>query len=108
MKPVFIVALLALIGVIGDFFIKLAGGGEKYIDIKWFVFGALLYLSTSFGWFYVMKHIKFSLLGVVYSITTALLLVAIGVFYFHEKLSTYEIAGIIAAIIAVILLGKSA
>jgi drug/metabolite transporter (DMT)-like permease len=55
-----------------------------------------------------MKHIKLSSLGVIYSLTTVLLLVAIGVFYFHEKLNIYEIIGIVAAIVSVILLSRFA
>lgn len=106
MNPIIIVAFLALIGVIGDFFIKLSGHGPKFMDVKWLVVGSLFYVSTIGGWFYVMKHIKLSSLGVVYSLTTVLLLVAIGVFYFHEKLNVYEIIGIITAIVSVILLSR--
>mgnify|MGYP001612833759 CR=1 FL=1 len=106
MNPILIVAFLAVVGVAGDFFIKLAGHGPKFIEIKWFIIGLLIYASTAFGWFYVMKHIKLSSLGVIYSLTTVLFLVAIGVFYFHEKLNIYEIIGIITAIVSVILLSR--
>ncbi len=106
MSPVFIVILLSIAGVIGDFFIKLSGSGEKFIDIKWFIIGFFIYASTAFGWFYIMKHIKISSLGVIYSLTTVLLLVAVGIFYFHEKLNIYEIIGIITAIISFILLSR--
>lgn len=108
MNPIIIVAFLAVVGVIGDFFIKLSGHGPKFMDVKWFVIGSLVYISTIAGWFYVMKHIKLSSLGVIYSLTTVLLLVAIGVFYFHEKLNIYEIVGIITAIVSVILLSRFA
>lgn len=108
MNQIFIVAFLAMVGVIGDFFIKLSGQGPKFMDVKWFVSGAFIYISTSAGWFYVMKHIKLSSIGVIYSLTTALLIVAIGVFYFHEKLNVYEIIGIITAIVSVILLSRFA
>ena len=97
---------MAIVGAIGDFFIKLAGNGPKFIEIKWFVVGALVYLSTAIGWFYVMKEIKLSSLGVIYSLTTVLLLVGVGVFYFHERLNIYEIFGIIMAIASVILLSR--
>ncbi len=106
MNPILIVAFLAVIGVVGDFFIKLAGYGTKFIEMKWFIVGAIFYLSTAFGWFYVIKHIKLSDLGVIYALTTILFLVAIGVFYFHEKLNVYEIIGIITAIISFILLSR--
>lgn len=108
MNPILFVAILALIGVVADFFIKVSGNGSKFIDLKWFIIGALLYVSTTFGWFYVMKHMKLSSLGVVYGLITILLLVFVGVFFFHEKLNVYEIIGIITAIISVILLSKFA
>lgn len=108
MNPFLIAACLAAIGVAGDIFIKLAGIGPKFIEMRWFIIGSLIYFSTSFGWFYVMKQIKLSSLGVVYALTTVLLLVAIGVLYFHEKLDIYEIMGIITAIISLILLSRFA
>ncbi|MBI4092851.1 MAG: transporter [Candidatus Kerfeldbacteria bacterium] len=108
MNPILVIILLSTVGVIGDYFIKLAGHGQRFIETKWFVIGFIIYASTAFGWFYVMKHIKLSSLGVIYSLTTVLLLVAIGVFSFHEKLNVYEIIGIIAAITSVILLSKFA
>lgn len=108
MNPILVVAFLAIIGVIGDFFIKLAGRGPKFIEIRWFIIGSIFYISTIFGWFYVMKRIKLSSLGVIYALTTVLFLVAIGVFYFHEKLNIYEVVGIITAITSVIILSRFA
>ncbi|MBI4426393.1 MAG: EamA family transporter [Candidatus Kerfeldbacteria bacterium] len=108
MNPIMIVALLAVVGVIGDFFIKIAGHGPRFIEIKWFTIGFIIYASTAFGWFYVMKHIKLSSLGVIYALTTVLFLVAISVFYFHEKLNGYEIVGIIAAVVSLVLLSRFA
>mgnify|MGYP001609607760 CR=1 len=48
--------------------------------------------------------VKWFVIGLLIYATTALLLVAIGIFYFHEKLNVYEIIGIVAAIISLILL----
>lgn len=108
MRAILVVALLALVGVIGDFYIKLSGIGPKYIDTKWFVLGFIIYASTAFGWFYAMKQIKLSSLGVIYALTTALLLVVLGIFYFDEKLNAYELVGIATAIISLILLSRFA
>ena len=100
--------LLALIGVIGDFFINLAGEGKKFIELGWFIIGFLIYAATAFGWFFVMKHIKLSTLGVFYAISTMLFLTIVSVFYFKESISPYEIIGIVLAVISIILLGKLA
>jgi len=102
-----IVVGLSLIGVLGDYFIKLSGSNEvKYIDIKWFVIGFIVYASTAIGWFFVMKHIKLSTLGVIYGVTTVVALTAVGVFFFKEHLNTYEIIGIIAGVSSIVLLSR--
>jgi drug/metabolite transporter (DMT)-like permease len=100
--------VLGLIGVIGDFFIKLSGAGAKFMDTRWFVLGFLVYGLTAFGWFYVMKNIKLSTLGVFYVISTILFLVAISVFYFKEQLNIYEGVGITLAIVSLLILGRFA
>lgn len=106
MNTVIIVIALSVAGVAGDYFIKIAGNSGKAVEIKWFLIGALIYASTAFGWLYAMKHIKLSSLGAIYSLTTVLLLVALGVLYFHEQLNACEMLGIAAAITAIILLSK--
>ncbi len=103
-----LIVFLSLIGVIGDFFIKLSGSGTKFIELKWFIIGFVIYALTAFGWFYVMKNIKLATLGVFYAISTVIFLTIVGVFYFKEHLSVYEIVGIITGIISLILLGKFA
>jgi len=97
---------LALVGVAGDFFVKLAGSGSKYLVIKWLIIGALIYGSTAIGWFYVYKRIKLSTSSVFYAISTVLFLTCVSVFYFKEKLNVYEIIGIATAIISLILLKR--
>jgi len=99
---------LALVGVLGDFFINLAGEGKKFIELKWFVIGFLIYASTALGWFLVMKHIKLATLGVFYAVSTIVFLVIVGTFYFKEPINAYEIVGIITAIVSLIILGRFA
>lgn len=103
-----VVLLLTLIGVVGDYFLKRAGSGEKYMDFKLFLIGFLLISSTSIGWFYVFKHIKFSTVGAVYGVSVILYLAVIGVLVFDESLNTYEVIGIVGGILSIVLLVKSA
>jgi len=84
---------LALAGVAGDFFINLAGEGKKFIDLKWF---------------FVMKQIKLSTLGVFYAVSTVLFLTMVSIFYFKEGVNAKEIFGIGLAITSFVLLGKFA
>jgi drug/metabolite transporter (DMT)-like permease len=96
------------VGVAGDFFIKLAGAGKKYIELRWFFVGFCIYAATAFGWFFVMKHLKLSTLGVVYAISTVLFITAVGVFYYKESLSAYEMIGIVLGITSLVLMAKFA
>jgi len=99
---------LSALGVLGDFFIKLAGNGSKYIEFKWFIAGLLVYAGTAFGWFFVMKHLKLATLGIFYTVSTVLCITLLGLFYFKESINGYEILGISMAICSLVLLGKFA
>lgn len=106
--PVITVIVLSLIGVLGDYFLKVSGGGEKYIHWGWFFIGLLVYSSTAIGWFFVMKHIKLGTLGGIYAVTTILALAIIGLLFFKETLNYYEITGLIIGIVAITLLARFA
>lgn len=95
---------LSLLGVLGDYFLKIASNNETSLKTYSFVFGLVVLASTAFGWVYVMKHLKLATLGVVYSVSTVLLLTLVGVAFFQESLNPYEIAGIFLAVGALVLL----
>lgn len=105
---ILIVIGLSLIGVLGDYFLKLSGNGEKYIDLKWFIIGAIVYSSTAIGWFFVMKFIKLSTLGIVYATTTVLALTLVGLLFFRESLNIYEIIGLGTGLLSIVLLSRFA
>jgi small multidrug resistance pump len=98
----------SLLGVVGDYFLKLASGNENSFKTASFYLGFALYASTAFGWVFVMKHLKLATIAVVYSISMVVLLTAIGVLFFRESLSRYEIAGLVMAIASLILLVRFA
>ena len=98
----------SLLGVLGDYFLKLASANENSLKTPWFYIGFAVYASTAFGWVFVMKHLKLATIGVVYSVSMVLLLTAIGVVFFQESLNYYEIAGLVMAIASLILLVRFA
>lgn len=98
----------SVIGVVGDYFLKLASQQTHSLKSPWFYIGFALYASTAFGWVFVMKHLKLATISVVYSVSMVLLLTAIGVISFRETLSTYEIAGLAMAIGSLVLLMRFA
>jgi small multidrug resistance pump len=98
----------SIIGVVGDYFLKLASKEEVFYKSPWFYIGFVVYGSTALGWVFVMKHLKLATIGVVYSISMILLLTALGVMVFRESLSYYEIAGLLMAIGSLVLLVRFA
>src|SRR5262247_3464197 len=98
----------SLLGVLGDYFLKLASANENSLKTTSFYIGFVVYASTAFGWVFVMKHLKLATIGVVYSISMILLLTGIGMGVFREPLNSYEIAGLALAIVSLILLMRFA
>lgn len=94
----------SIVGVVGDYFLKLASEKEQSLKSPWFYLGFALYASTAFGWVFVMKHLKLATIGVVYSVSMILLLTAVGVVIFRESLNYYEMAGLVMAIGSLVLL----
>jgi len=94
----------SLVGVLGDYFLKLASEHEYSLKTIWFYVGFVVYASTAFGWVFVMKHLKLATIGVVYSVSMVLLLTAVGVVFFRESLNYYEIVGLVMAIASLMLL----
>jgi drug/metabolite transporter (DMT)-like permease len=96
----------SVVGVLGDYFLKLASERENSLKSGWFYIGFVLYASTAFGWVFVMKHLKLATIGVLYSVSMILLLAAVGVLIFRESLNYYEIAGLVMAIASLLLLAR--
>jgi drug/metabolite transporter (DMT)-like permease len=98
----------SVIGVLGDYFLKLASAREHPLRTRWFYLGFALYASTAFGWVFVMGRLKLATIGVLYSISIMLLLTAVSVVLFREPLNYYEAIGIVLAVASLILLMRFA
>jgi multidrug transporter EmrE-like cation transporter len=94
----------SVVGVVGDYFLKLASGQDRPLASRWFYIGFLVYATTAFGWVFVMRHLKLATIGVVYSVSMVLLLTIVGATFFRESLNYYEMMGIVLAIASLILL----
>ena len=105
---VIVTITFSVVGVCGDYFLKLASREENSFQTPWFYIGFALYGSTAFGWVFVMKHLKLGTISVLYSISMVVLLTGIGVVMFRETLNYAEVAGLIMAIGALILLVRFA
>jgi multidrug transporter EmrE-like cation transporter len=103
-QAVLVTVAFSVIGVVGDYFLKLASGRDQPLRSGWFYLGFAFYASTAFGWVFVMQHLKLATIGVLYSVSMILLLTVVGVVFFGESLNYYEIAGIVLAIASLVLL----
>jgi drug/metabolite transporter (DMT)-like permease len=100
--------VFSVIGVLGDYFLKLASARAQPLRTSWFYLGFALYASTAFGWVFVMKYLKLATISVLYSVCLMLLLTAIGVVLFHESLNYWEVIGIVLAVVSLVLLMRFA
>ena len=105
LAPVILISIsIAVVTVIGDWLIKIASQQERTLANPWFFGGALVYAACAFVWVYAMQYMKLATLGVVSSLGTIVLLTVLGSLTFGETLNRHEIAGLIFAGMAVILL----
>ncbi len=94
----------SMVGVAGDYFLKLASNEDNPLTSRWFYLGFAVYASTAFGWVFVMRYLKLGTIGVVYSVSMILLLTVVGVVGFRETLHAQEILGLILAVASLFLL----
>lgn len=105
--PILGVVVMAGVGVLGDYFIKISGSTDEYISIRYFLVGMAIYTLTAVGWFFVMKYIKISSLGIIYSVSTAILLALVGFIFFKEDMKIANIIAIVLGIISIVILAKN-
>lgn len=99
---------LSAVGVFADWFLKMASQSDNPVRSPWLIAGAAVYAATALGWVYVLKHLKLASIGGIYCVSTVLLLTVLGTLVFREKLSATELAGVVLAVVSLILLGRQA
>lgn len=104
---IFVTFLLSIICVVADYFLKRATESNTPFYTHWFLIALVTEVLITFGWIYVMQHIKLATLGALSAIFTVLLLAALGVVVFNESLTGQEILGIFLAVVSLFLLGGS-
>ncbi len=106
--PLAVTVAFSVVGVAGDYLLKLASEQKAPLKSGWFYIGFAVYASTAFGWVYVMRHLKLATIGAVYSVSMILLLTVVGVTAFRQPLNAFEIAGLAMAIGSLVLLMRFA
>ncbi|MEO8605298.1 MAG: transporter [bacterium] len=105
---VLVTVAFSTLGVVGDYFLKLASQEERPLTSRWFLIGFSVYASTAFGWVFVMRHLKLATISVLYSVSMVLLLTTVGAVFFRESLSATEVLGLAMAIGSLVLLVRFA
>ena len=105
---VLVTIAFSVVGVVGDYFLKLASAEEKSLRSPWFYVGFVFYAATAFGWVFVMKHLKLGTISVLYSVSMVLLLTTVGVVFFRESLKWQEMLGLAFAVASLVLLVRFA
>ena len=112
MNPILITFLfgigLSVVTVLGDILIKQASLQNAFSGWQMLTMGAVIYGLTAFGWFFAMRKIKLSTLGVLYGVSCIIFLTLISAFYFKEKISSLEIFGILLGIVSLAILYRFA
>jgi small multidrug resistance pump len=99
---------LCVVSVTGDYLLKQASNQSQPLVSRWFVAGFLVYASTAFGWVYVMRHLSFATIGVVYAVASVVLLALVGVLFLGESLSWQEALGLVLGTASILLLARFA
>jgi multidrug transporter EmrE-like cation transporter len=103
---ILVTAVLSLLAVVGDYFLKRASNAPAPFRTVDFLTGFVIYASTAFGTVYVFRHLKLATSGGIYAVCFVVLLTALGTLGFRESLRISEILGLCMAIGAVILLTR--
>src|SRR5262249_11391278 len=98
--------ILSGVGVAADAILQIASARGHPLLAGWFALGLALTAGFAIGWVFLMQTMKIATAGIIYAVASALLLVFIGVFFFEERLSASEVAGVAMALGAVVLLGR--
>ena len=95
-----IIISIVLLGItiIGDFALKKASDMPGLSGWKLVIVGSILYAISAFGWFYTYKTTQFFTLGVFYSLGHFMLTVLIALFIFKERVSGWEVLGLVLAV----------
>ena len=98
--------VLSGVGVTADAVLKLASSRPHPFLTGWFVLGCTLTAAFAIGWVFLMQSMRIATAGIVYAVSSALLLVVVCVVLFGERLTPGEVTGVAMALGAVVLLGR--
>jgi EamA domain-containing membrane protein RarD len=94
---------LGLIHCLGDYFLKRASISFSWLHV---LLAMGLWISTTPGYLWLMKIAKLATLASIGAAVNIITMVAMGIFLFHEHLTTREVIGVVLAIAAIAMFYK--
>jgi undecaprenyl phosphate-alpha-L-ara4N flippase subunit ArnF len=98
----------AFIVIVADYVIKLAADAGHTVSSTYVFLGVALYGVAAVAWFFSMQHVTLVQAGVAYSMLSLIALAIMGVLWFDEPLRLREYAGLGCAMLAMVLLTRTA
>jgi drug/metabolite transporter (DMT)-like permease len=98
----FIAFILALIGTISLVIIKKID--DKIISKKWIVISIIINIITIYITFIGLKYTSLTILNMQWNVISNIIVTIVGVLYFNEVHSTYEIIGLTLGFISIMIL----
>ncbi|KKR05979.1 MAG: hypothetical protein UT34_C0001G0019 [candidate division WS6 bacterium GW2011_GWF2_39_15] len=102
------VLIVTVFVVIGDVLLKNSISAVGTKKVLYILGGIIIYIISAFGFQRMYKVMEFSNSGVIYAVISVVLFTAIGLFLYHEKVTPYEVLGIVLALISVYLMSRFA
>lgn len=107
-NPILAMAGIVIVTIIGDWALKMASLREGFSSGWHITLGMAMYMLSGFGFVVAMRHMSLASVGVWYAVLTILMMTALGVFVFGERLSAREIIGVGFALISLSLMTRLA
>lgn len=96
----------ALVVILGDYAIKIAADRAALVSAPMYA-GMALYAASAILWFFAMRHVSLGQAAVAYSMLTLIALFAMGALLFDEPVGKRELAGMLCALAAMVLMSQS-
>lgn len=98
----------AVIVIVADVALKIAADGDKPMLSVLVIAGCVLYAVSALFWFVAVQHLTLAQAGVAYSMLTLVALAVLGAAYFGETLQAREYAGLVCALVSMVLMARVA
>jgi len=99
--------VLLSVTILGDFCVKKAATLKDYSGWKLLLAGGAINFVCAIGWFWIYRSQKFITVGGILSIGLLALSVLVSQFVFREKISNWEITGVVLGFISLLILLKN-